>query len=129
MELTEQLLRKLADFEVRIVVAEKIAEKAFDMAITAKVELESMKKSTHKIEYVNPLNLEANEEVKKVMEEFAGATSEEGEEPQVRIPLSPFGTFKGFTARREEIESSPVKAVHSDPAAEMEEALWEDSLS
>ena len=127
MEL-EELLKKVLDLEVRTVVAEKIADKAFDMAIDAKVELESMKKSTHKIEYVNPLNLEANEEVKKVMEEFAGATSEE-EEPQVRIPLSPFGTFKGFTARREEIESSPVKAVHSDPAAEMEEALWEDSLS
>lgn len=94
MELKETTLEdKLTETMARAIVAEKLAERAMDMAQKALIAVEAQAKSTHKVEYFNPI---ANE-VNALLEEAAPATPVEPPKPQ---KISPFQAFGGFSARR-----------------------------
>lgn len=108
-----ELEKKVQELEVRALVAEKLANKAIDMAMDALVKVQAMKESTHKVEYVNPFAEEMREATKIEPEPTS-------DEPAAK--LSPFNTFSGFKARRDNLANEDS----SDTVREDNSVFYED---
>jgi len=92
MELENKLIEALA----RAMAAEKIADKALEIAQDALIKVEAMKQSTHKVELINPMSQEQQELLEEVKEVMAPADGRpDSEEVPVRQKLSPFTMFGG----------------------------------
>lgn len=114
MDVESKLIEALARAEA----AEKLADKALNMAMDAMVQVRAMKESTHKVEYVNPWTEDGSVPLAEGVKQAPA--------PEPELKASPFALFEGFQARRGSlnVEKSP-----QTPGEKMEAALWGDATS
>lgn len=113
MAVGESMEVRIATLQAVVTALQSNVERALDLAIQAKIEVEAMKKSTHRVEYVNPWmmqNQEGGEALPQSVQE------EEAPAPPILSErrVSPFSPVVREAVRKDQVSD---ESVDSDAAA------------